>query len=187
MTDLERLLMAFKSEGLDCLIKTHVKLLVSKKGFLNMAFDWVVAELPTNQMPGLKIVTNIFLWSFLFVIAGTSVCFVIIMKAMRRRCHNPLPYNTTLWQSGPCQRPDYLNCRSHCRKYWDFGTGCGLLGCKLHRFVVLRGKCHYYITVVNFLVMCSQRWSLRDGYYTCNTLFALKTKKTLQLRIKGPL
>ena len=39
----------------ESLSKIHVKYHVSKQGFSNMAFDCLVAVLPANQMPGLKI------------------------------------------------------------------------------------------------------------------------------------
>ena len=38
--------------------KSLVKIHVSQQGFSNMASDWLVAVLPANQMPGLKIFVN---------------------------------------------------------------------------------------------------------------------------------
>ena len=44
--------------GWGLLSKIHVKFHVRLQGFSNIASDWLVAVLPANQMPGLKILTN---------------------------------------------------------------------------------------------------------------------------------
>ena len=38
--------------------KIHVYSYISKKGFSNMASDWLAALLPANQEPGFKILVN---------------------------------------------------------------------------------------------------------------------------------
>ena len=48
----------FFYQGWGLLSKIHVKFYVSQQEFSNMASDWLVAVLPANQMPGLKIFVN---------------------------------------------------------------------------------------------------------------------------------